>query len=45
MNINEVISSRATEILGKDFRVEKLIHPNDDVNKGQSSVERQLEQD
>lgn len=37
MNINEVVSSRATEILGKDFRVEKLIHPNDDVNKGQSS--------
>ncbi len=37
MNINEVISSRATELLGKDFRVEKLIHPNDDVNKGQSS--------
>lgn len=37
MNINEVISSRASEILGKDFRVEKIIHPNDDVNKGQSS--------
>ena len=37
MNINEVIASRATEILGKDFRVEKLIHPNDDVNKAQSS--------
>ena len=37
MNINEVIASRATEILGKDFRVEKLIHPNDDVNNAQSS--------
>lgn len=37
MNVNEVVASRATEILGKDFRVEKLIHPNDDVNKGQSS--------
>ncbi|MDD3054731.1 MAG: class II fumarate hydratase [Aliarcobacter sp.] len=37
MNINEVVASRATELLGKDFRVEKLIHPNDDVNKGQSS--------
>ena len=37
ININEVIASRATEILGKDFRVEKLIHPNDDVNKAQSS--------
>lgn len=37
MNMNEVIANRATEILGKDFRKEKLIHPNDDVNKGQSS--------
>jgi fumarate hydratase class II len=37
MNSNEVIANRATEILGKDFREEKLIHPNDDVNKGQSS--------
>lgn len=37
MNVNEVISSRATEILGGDFRTKKLIHPNDDVNKGQSS--------
>jgi fumarate hydratase class II len=37
MNVNEVIASRATELLGKDFRIEKLIHPNDDVNKAQSS--------
>ncbi|RXK00546.1 fumarate hydratase, class II [Arcobacter sp. CECT 8986] len=37
MNMNEVIANRATEILGEDFRVNKLIHPNDDVNKGQSS--------
>lgn len=37
MNLNEVIANRATEILGKDFRKEKLVHPNDDVNKGQSS--------
>lgn len=37
MNNNEVIASRATEILGGDFRVEKLVHPNDDVNKSQSS--------
>ncbi|XOB63748.1 class II fumarate hydratase [Campylobacterota bacterium DY0563] len=37
MNINEVVANRATEILGKDFREEKLVHPNDDVNKGQSS--------
>lgn len=37
MNINEVVANRAIEILGKDFRTEKTIHPNDDVNKGQSS--------
>lgn len=37
MNVNEVIASRAIEFLGKDFRKDKLIHPNDDVNKAQSS--------
>lgn len=37
MNLNEVIANRATEILGGDFRKEKLVHPNDDVNRGQSS--------
>ena len=37
MNNNEVLANRATEILGKDFRKEKLVHPNDDVNKSQSS--------
>lgn len=37
MNVNEVIANRATEILGKDFRKEKFVHPNDHVNRGQSS--------
>ncbi|MDC0933083.1 class II fumarate hydratase [Arcobacteraceae bacterium] len=37
MNMNEVVANRASEILGSDFRVEKPVHPNDDVNKGQSS--------
>lgn len=37
MNMNEVVANRATEILGGDFTKEKLVHPNDDVNKGQSS--------
>lgn len=37
MNVNEVVANRASEILGEDFRVKKLVHPNDDVNKGQSS--------
>ena len=37
MNMNEVIANKATEILGGDFTIENLVHPNDDVNKGQSS--------
>lgn len=37
MNLNEVIANRATEILGGDFRMERLIHPNDHVNMSQSS--------
>lgn len=36
MNANEVISNRATEILGGD-RGSKLVHPNDHVNRSQSS--------
>ena len=36
MNTNEVISNRATEILG-GARGSKLVHPNDQVNLGQSS--------
>jgi len=38
MNVNEVISSRAIEILGGDrFSPEKPVHPNDHVNMGQST--------
>ncbi len=37
MNLNEVIANRATEILGGDFRTEKVVAANDDVNKSQSS--------
>ncbi len=37
MNVNEVVANKATELLGGDFTKEKLVHPNDDVNKGQSS--------
>ena len=37
MNMNEVVANKATEFLGGNFRKEKLVHPNDDVNKGQSS--------
>jgi len=38
MNVNEVISNRATEIAGGDrMAEEKLVHPNDHVNMGQST--------
>ena len=38
MNINEIISNRATEIAGGDRMSEqKLVHPNDHVNMGQST--------
>ena len=38
MNVNEVISNRAIEILGGDrFSQEKPVHPNDHVNMGQST--------
>lgn len=37
MNINEVLSNRAIEIAGGELGSKKPIHPNDDVNKSQSS--------
>ena len=37
MNMNEVLANRASEILGGERGEERLVHPNDDVNKGQSS--------
>ncbi|GAB4151277.1 MAG: class II fumarate hydratase [Planctomycetaceae bacterium] len=38
MNVNEVISNRAIELLGEDrFASEKVVHPNDHVNMGQST--------
>ena len=37
MNVNEVISNRAIEIVGGVMGSKKPIHPNDDVNKAQSS--------
>ena len=37
MNMNEVLANRASEILGGRRGEERLVHPNDDVNKGQSS--------
>ena len=37
MNVNEVISNRAIEILGGEKGSKKPVHPNDHVNMGQSS--------
>ncbi|MEO1972565.1 MAG: class II fumarate hydratase, partial [Pirellulaceae bacterium] len=38
MNVNEVISNRAIELLGHDrFQPDKAVHPNDHVNMGQST--------
>ena len=37
MNMNEVLANRASEILGGPRGEERVVHPNDDVNKGQSS--------
>jgi fumarate hydratase, class II len=37
MNLNEVIANRASEILGGERGEARLVHPNDDVNRGQSS--------
>jgi fumarate hydratase class II len=37
MNANEVISNRAIELAGGVMGSKKPVHPNDDVNRGQSS--------
>ena len=37
MNVNEVVSNRAIELLGGELGSKKPIHPNDDVNRSQSS--------
>jgi fumarate hydratase, class II len=37
MNVNEVLANRASEILGGGRGERRLVHPNDDVNRGQST--------
>jgi len=37
MNMNEVLANRASELLGGERGERRLVHPNDDVNRGQSS--------
>jgi fumarate hydratase, class II len=37
MNVNEVLANRASEILGGTRGESRLVHPNDEVNRSQSS--------
>ena len=37
MNLNEVIANRASELLGGERGMDRKVHPNDQVNLGQSS--------
>jgi fumarate hydratase class II len=37
MNVNEVLANRASELLGGERGMGRLVHPNDHVNLGQSS--------
>jgi fumarate hydratase class II len=37
MNVNEVLANRASELLGGERGEKRTIHPNDDVNRSQSS--------
>ena len=37
MNMNEVLANRASQLLGGAVGRGRLVHPNDDVNRGQSS--------
>jgi len=37
MNMNEVLANRASELLGGERGSRRLVHPNDEVNLGQSS--------
>jgi fumarate hydratase class II len=37
MNMNEVLANRASELLGGPRGEARLVHPNDDVNRSQSS--------
>ncbi len=37
MNMNEVLANRASQLMGGTAGMRRLVHPNDDVNHGQSS--------
>ena len=40
MNVNEVLANRASELLGHQRGVGRIVHPNDEVNRGQSDQRR-----
>ncbi|HXY42330.1 MAG TPA: lyase family protein, partial [Vicinamibacteria bacterium] len=37
MNVNEVLANRASELMGGERGPGRKVHPNDDVNRGQST--------
>ncbi len=37
MNMNEVLANRASELLGGERGPQRRVHPNDEINRGQSS--------
>ncbi|MEP6607834.1 MAG: class II fumarate hydratase [Burkholderiaceae bacterium] len=37
MNVNEVLANRASELLGQPRGIGRAVHPNDEVNRGQST--------
>ncbi|MGH6608834.1 MAG: class II fumarate hydratase, partial [Burkholderiaceae bacterium] len=37
MNVNEVLANRASELLGHARGADRVVHPNDEVNRGQST--------
>lgn len=37
MNVNEVLANRASQLLGGECGEQRLVHPNDEVNRSQSS--------
>jgi fumarate hydratase class II len=37
MNMNEVLANRASELLGGPRGMQRLVHPNDEINRSQSS--------
>ena len=45
MNVNEVLANRASELLGGERGEGRLVHPNDDVNRSQSSQRRVPDRD